>query len=29
MTNMVALAGAFVGHRWWKYADPIGATCVR
>ncbi|WKX89676.1 hypothetical protein Q1695_008931 [Nippostrongylus brasiliensis] len=28
MTNMVALAGAFVGHRWWKYADPIGATCV-
>ncbi|VDM71973.1 unnamed protein product [Strongylus vulgaris] len=29
ITNVVALAGAYVGHRWWKYADPIGATIVR
>ncbi|KIH66000.1 cation efflux family protein [Ancylostoma duodenale] len=28
ITNLVALAGAYIGHRYWKYADPIGATCV-
>ncbi|CAD6189342.1 unnamed protein product [Caenorhabditis auriculariae] len=28
MTNLVALAGAFIGHRWWVYADPIGAFLV-
>ncbi|VDO73362.1 unnamed protein product [Haemonchus placei] len=28
-TNLVALAGAFIGHRYWKYADPIGAAIVR
>ncbi|KAK6012463.1 cation efflux family protein, partial [Ostertagia ostertagi] len=25
-TNIVALAGAYIGHQWWKYADPIGAA---
>ena len=29
VTNLVALAGAYIGHRWWKYADPIGAFLVR
>ncbi|TKR82066.1 hypothetical protein L596_015842 [Steinernema carpocapsae] len=27
-TNLVALAGAYVGHRWWIYADSIGAFLV-
>ncbi|KHJ82942.1 cation efflux family protein, partial [Oesophagostomum dentatum] len=29
VTNLVALAGAYTGHRLWKYADPIGAAVVR
>ncbi|PAV74881.1 hypothetical protein WR25_04028 [Diploscapter pachys] len=28
VTNLVALAGAYIGHRWWKYSDPIGAFLV-
>ncbi|CAJ0592443.1 unnamed protein product [Cylicocyclus nassatus] len=28
ITNVVALGGAYLGHGWWKYADPIGATLV-
>ncbi|ETN79963.1 cation efflux family protein [Necator americanus] len=28
ITNLVALGGAYIGHRFWKYADPIGATLV-
>jgi len=27
-TCLVALAGAYVGHRYWVYADPIGAYLV-
>ncbi|KAK0405846.1 hypothetical protein QR680_018231 [Steinernema hermaphroditum] len=27
-TNLVALAGAFIGHRWWIYADSVGAFLV-
>ncbi|PIO69059.1 cation efflux family protein [Teladorsagia circumcincta] len=27
-TNIIALAGAYIGHQWWKYADPIGAAIV-
>lgn len=28
VTNVVALIAAYIGHRWWKYTDPIGAVCV-
>lgn len=28
-TNMVALAGAYCGQHFWKYADPLGAAVVR
>uniref|UniRef100_A0A1I7TWC6 ZT_dimer domain-containing protein n=1 Tax=Caenorhabditis tropicalis TaxID=1561998 RepID=A0A1I7TWC6_9PELO len=28
LTNMVALLGAWVGQKWWKYADPLGAFLV-
>lgn len=27
-TNMVALAGAYCGQHFWKYADPLGAAVV-
>ncbi|KAE9547892.1 hypothetical protein FO519_008896 [Halicephalobus sp. NKZ332] len=27
-TNIVALIGAYIGHRFWIYADPIGAYLV-
>ncbi|GMS82571.1 hypothetical protein PENTCL1PPCAC_4746, partial [Pristionchus entomophagus] len=27
-TSLVALVAAFVGSRWWKYADPAGACIV-
>lgn len=29
ITNMVALAGALVGSKWWKYADPIFGGFIR
>jgi len=28
VTNIVALAGASIGHRWWVYADPLGAVLI-
>uniref|UniRef100_A0A7E4ZSU8 ZT_dimer domain-containing protein n=1 Tax=Panagrellus redivivus TaxID=6233 RepID=A0A7E4ZSU8_PANRE len=28
ITNVTALLGAYIGHRYWVYADPIGAFCV-
>ncbi|CAJ0592421.1 unnamed protein product [Cylicocyclus nassatus] len=28
ITNLVALAGAYLGDGWWPYADPIGASVV-
>uniref|UniRef100_A0AC34FBQ2 Cation efflux protein cytoplasmic domain-containing protein n=1 Tax=Panagrolaimus sp. ES5 TaxID=591445 RepID=A0AC34FBQ2_9BILA len=28
ITNIVALAGAYTGHQFWKYCDPIGAYLV-
>ncbi|GMS82572.1 hypothetical protein PENTCL1PPCAC_4747, partial [Pristionchus entomophagus] len=27
-TSLVALVAAFIGDRWWKYADPVGACIV-
>lgn len=29
ITNMVALAGALIGSKWWKYADPIFGGFIR
>jgi hypothetical protein len=28
ITNITALAGAYLGHRFWIYADPLGAFLV-
>ncbi|VDM41365.1 unnamed protein product [Toxocara canis] len=28
LTSAVALCGAFIGDKYWLYADPIGAICV-
>lgn len=28
LTNIVALAGAFIGNHYWLYADPLGAFFV-
>lgn len=28
LTNIVALAGAYIGNHFWLYADPLGAFFV-
>ena len=28
ITNLTALAGAYIGHKFWIYSDPIGAFLV-
>lgn len=28
ITSVVALTSAFIGDKYWIYADPIGAICV-
>jgi divalent metal cation (Fe/Co/Zn/Cd) transporter len=28
ITSMVGLAGAYIGDRFWGYADPVGAILV-
>lgn len=28
LTNLFALVGAYVGHHYWLYADPIGAILL-